>query len=394
MMVPGGRFRESYYWDSWWIVRGLLVCDMNITAQNVINNLLDDVNSFGFVPNGGRIYYLDRSQPPLLSDMVVSYTDYMLAQGDYSPQLFSYLTNAFETLRTEYAFWMSAEHGHVVDMPLPSSGAAQFQLNRYYSNYTTPRPESYLADYDNAHASGDSLAEYYMQVRAGAETGWDFSSRWIRESPQGVYNITNIHTNEVIPIDLNSIMYKFEMNMAYIANLLSTNAAGNTTAVSYYGGLSVDFTSAASARFLAINEYLWDGAGKHWRDYNLTSETWTHYTADDATNAYLRATGAHSEAHADATAAVSNYSTVAYWVPMWAGILPSDGSTAADLVASIKRSGVIQAGGVLTTTINTGLQWDAPDAWAPEVMFTIEGLQALNTQDSLSLAVRTVVIPL
>ncbi len=68
MIVPGGRFRESYYWDSWWIVRGLLVCDMHATALNVINNLLDDIDNFGFVPNGGRIYYLDRSQPPVLSE--------------------------------------------------------------------------------------------------------------------------------------------------------------------------------------------------------------------------------------------------------------------------------------------------------------------------------------
>jgi alpha,alpha-trehalase len=393
MMVPGGRFRESYYWDSWWIVRGLLVCDMNVTAQNVINNLLDDVGNFGFVPNGGRIYYLDRSQPPLLSDMIVSYTNYMFAQGIYSQAMYTYLTDAFETLLVEYSFWMSAEHGHIVDMPPPSSGSAEYRLNRYYSNYTTPRPESYLEDYDNAHASQDTLEDYYHQVRAGAETGWDFSSRWIRESPAGVYNITNIHTNEVVPIDLNSILYKFETNMVYIANLLSAHAVGDDTTVGYYNDLSTDFTSAASVRLQAINEYLWDGAGKHWRDYNLTSGMWTHYTAGDATNAYLRNSDAHSDAHSDAPAAalsassISNYSTVAYWVPLWAGILPSDGTTADDLVASLQRSGILQAAGVLTTTIDTGLQWDAPDSWAPEVMFTIEGLQVLNTQNSLNLAV-------
>jgi alpha,alpha-trehalase len=61
MVVPGGRFRESYYWDSYWIVRGLLLSDMHETAKFVILNFIEDINNFGFVPNGARIYYLDRS---------------------------------------------------------------------------------------------------------------------------------------------------------------------------------------------------------------------------------------------------------------------------------------------------------------------------------------------
>jgi len=72
VVIPGGRFRESYYWDSYWIVLGLLACDMKETARGLVQNLLDDVANFGFVPNGGRIYYLNRSQPPLLSEMVVT----------------------------------------------------------------------------------------------------------------------------------------------------------------------------------------------------------------------------------------------------------------------------------------------------------------------------------
>jgi len=72
VVIPGGRFRESYYWDSYWIVLGLLACDMKDTARGLVQNLLDDVANFGFVPNGGRIYYLNRSQPPLLSEMVLA----------------------------------------------------------------------------------------------------------------------------------------------------------------------------------------------------------------------------------------------------------------------------------------------------------------------------------
>ena len=86
-VVPGGRFRESYYWDSYWIVLGLLACDMTSTAKGLVQNLLDDVSIYGFVPNGGRIYYLNRSQPPLLSDMVVALleADPSIRAGWYQP---------------------------------------------------------------------------------------------------------------------------------------------------------------------------------------------------------------------------------------------------------------------------------------------------------------------
>lgn len=97
-IVPGGRFKgrylvkssvlllpngyriyaffslflsiEFYYWDSYWVVKGLLLCGMKQTSKGMINNFLSMVDRYGFVPNGGRIYYLMRSQPPLLIPMV------------------------------------------------------------------------------------------------------------------------------------------------------------------------------------------------------------------------------------------------------------------------------------------------------------------------------------
>ena len=418
MIVPGGRFRESYYWDSWWIVRGLLVCDMNSTALNVINNLLDDVNTFGFVPNGGRIYYLDRSQPPLLSEMVVSYKDYMIEKYGETDSIKTFLTNAYATLLLEYSFWMNESLGHCVTMPTTSTGTSTpptYKLNRYYSNYTTPRPESYLQDYDNAHASTQSLAAYYQQVRAGAETGWDFSSRWIStssgsSSSGGSYNITNIHTNEVVPIDLNSIMYRFELNLASLATILAsweqedsttttaaatagTATTASTSTADSYITQAETFSQAATNRSAAINSYLWDAGGKHWRDYNLTSLQWTHNSEtlqQVSAQTHHSSRGLRTTTSTGTTSTVLDtvsYASVAYWVPMWAGLLPSDGSSADDIVASLQTSGILQPGGVLTSTVNTGQQWDAPNAWPPEVLLTIEGLQKLNTPNSNSLAV-------
>lgn len=71
--IPGGRFRELYYWDTYWIVNGLMLCDMKATARGVIDNIISLVNQFGFMPNGGRSYYLNRSQPPMLILMALSY---------------------------------------------------------------------------------------------------------------------------------------------------------------------------------------------------------------------------------------------------------------------------------------------------------------------------------
>jgi alpha,alpha-trehalase len=152
MIVPGGRFRESYYWDSWWIIRGLLVCDMPTTAKNVLRNLLDDVMNFGFVPNGGRIYYLDRSQPPLLAEMAVSIIEFY---GWSSEEGHSLLTEVYPILQQEYAWWMNPASGHVKNISLPTEesvegGRRTVLLNHYFSNETTPRPESYLQDLETA----------------------------------------------------------------------------------------------------------------------------------------------------------------------------------------------------------------------------------------------------
>jgi alpha,alpha-trehalase len=276
MIVPGGRFRESYYWDSWWIVRGLLVCEMPLTAKYVILNLLDDIDNFGFVPNGGRIYYLDRSQPPLLSEMVVSWLDYV---GWSSPNATDFLAIAFPVLQKEYNWWMSEENDHFLELSDPLSPATLYPFNVYHSNETTPRPESYLADLETAEVDIDSLewetisssqAELYRNIRTGAETGWDFSSRWFQpillssstttvstststssSSSSSIpdvyqYNLSTIDTTHIIPVDLNSFMYRFELNLANIAHQIEDET------------LADSYQSAASLRREGINRILWN----------------------------------------------------------------------------------------------------------------------------------------
>lgn len=187
MMVPGGRFRESYYWDSWWILKGLLVCNMSKTAMNIVNILLDEIEFYGFVPNGARIYYTDRSQPPVISEMI---RDMCLYYGWQSEESLSLLQDTFHWLEVEYDWWMNPANLHLVQLTktYSSNGVDStmlFKLNQYHSNGTTPRPESYLED---TLAGNGSI--FWNNVRSGAETGWDFSSRWIGAPHTNMSDIT------------------------------------------------------------------------------------------------------------------------------------------------------------------------------------------------------------
>lgn len=355
LIVPGGRFRESYYWDSYWIVQGLLVSNMKHTARGIVNNLLEYVAEFGFVPNGGRIYYLTRSQPPMLSDMVK-----LVAQVGHNATLVEfdalYLNDTVPILETEYRFWMQlGPGGHAVEFIRPSVDGEQnvsYLLNRYTSSANHPRPESYREDVDVAaefYGSGDfNVAEteskkdmYYNDIIAAAESGWDFSSRWLGDK----LDMKTMLTSCIIPVDLNAIMYRMEKNLEIFHEYL-----GNTERAQY-------FRHAAHQRILAMNEVLWSDEHNTWKDFNL--ETLEH----------------------------SKIVTVSDYTPLWAKAFEqSDTDRLHKVVKSLQDSGLLQVGGIQTTNMYTGQQWDAPNAWPPEQDIVIEGLLAVNTKESHKLA--------
>lgn len=193
-VIPGGRFREFYYWDSYWILRGLILSEMHETCRNMIENYLYLVDNFGFIPNGGRIYYTDRSQPPLLCKML---EDYIKATHDIE-----FLFAAVPTLEKEYFFWVNER------MITVEKGSKKYKMFHYGSDSHTPRPESYREDYDWAQVlPKGKKAKFYNEVRAAAESGIDFSGRWWVPSWQSDPPFTDIHTTYIIPVDLNSYMH-------------------------------------------------------------------------------------------------------------------------------------------------------------------------------------------
>ena len=168
-IVPGGRFREIYYWDSYFTLLGLRASGRTDLMQHMVDNFAHLIQHIGHVPNGNRAYYLSRSQPPFFALMVE-----LLAaeQGE------AVWAKYFPHLQREHEFWMNGhdrltphapQHRRIVLLP---DGSV---LNRYWDDYDTPRPESYREDVELAHESGRPAAEVYRHIRAAAESGWGYS---------------------------------------------------------------------------------------------------------------------------------------------------------------------------------------------------------------------------
>lgn len=133
-IVPGGRFSETYYWDSYFTMLGLAESGREDLLKCMADNFARMIENYGHIPNGNRTYYLSRSQPPVFALMVE------LFEEDGVRGARRYLDH----LKMEYAFWMDGAESlipnqayrHVVRMPDGSL------LNRYWDDRDTPRDES------------------------------------------------------------------------------------------------------------------------------------------------------------------------------------------------------------------------------------------------------------
>jgi alpha,alpha-trehalase len=199
-VVPGGRFREVYYWDSYFTMVGLVESGRRDLVRSMLDNFAHLIRTVGHIPNGNRTYYLSRSQPPYFAAMVGLY-----ARAADSVQALRYL----DALEAEHTFWMTGATGlrpgeafrRVVRLP---SGAV---LNRYWDDRPEPRPEAYKPDFEIARSVRDADRErFYRNTKATAESGWDFSSRWMRDSS----DLRTLETIDLVPVDLNSLLYHAE----------------------------------------------------------------------------------------------------------------------------------------------------------------------------------------
>jgi alpha,alpha-trehalase len=366
-VVPGGRFNEMFGWDSYFIILGLLRDGRVDLARGMVENFFYEIENYGAVLNANRTYFLTRSQPPLLSSMIRAVFDAEVAQ-DPSPANFrkqrEWLARAYPYARRDHDFWLSSIHR-----------AGQTGLARYFDIGEGPVPDiadhssyyidviDWLVDHPDVHTSyliaapehpspaqqavlsrtscdpahsvvcglawahGYRLTrDFYKGDRSVRESGFDISFRF------GPFSGS---THHYAAVGLNSLLYKYETDLASFATLLHETESAK------------QWRKQAEARRVAINKYLWNPGKGMFFDYDFTTGKQSTYV----------------------------YATIFY--PLWTGLATKE---QAALVAS--HLGLLnRPGGLASSTYASGLQWDLPFGWAPLNWFAADGLRKYDYND-------------
>ena len=317
-LVPGGRFREVYYWDSYFTMLGLAEAHKTQLLRDITDNFAYLIGRFGFVPNGNRSYYLTRSQPPFFAGMVQ-----LLARDRGNAELLRYRP----ALEAEYRYWMrgstALKPGTAAQRTVRLPNGAL--LNRYWDDSTLPREESFVEDVAAAKKSKQPPAQFYRHVRAAAASGWDFSSRWFGAAG----GLGSIQTTDLVPVDLNCLLYQLEMTLAEAAGV-----AGQATPAR-------DYAARAAHRKAALLALSWDTKTGWFQDYNWRTR------------------------RRSAVRSLAGVFPLAYGL--------ASPAQAARVGAGLQAN-FLKPGGLVTTLSQTGQQWDAPNGWAPLQYLAIEGL--------------------
>ncbi|MGF6981504.1 alpha,alpha-trehalase [Paraburkholderia atlantica] len=319
-IVPGDRFDEIYYWDSYFILLGLDASGQHALVADELNNFSTLIDRYGHIPNGNRTYYLSRSQPPFFAQMVQ-----LVARKEGDQVYARYLPE----LRREYAYWMAGS-----DRLSPGNAARHLVrladgtlLNRYWDERAAPRDESYREDVMTAQQMPQRDAQdLWRNLRAGGETGWDFSSRWFADGR----TLATIDVTSLVPVDLNCLMVELERTLAKAYRV--TGDAGHAE----------NLELRARVRADAIRRMLWDPQLHAFADYDFVHRTLTHRL------------------------------TAATVYPLYTGVATRN--DAREVAQTIRRD-LLRPGGLATTEANTGQQWDEPNGWAPLQYLAVIGLR-------------------
>ena len=347
-VVPGGRFNEMYGWDSYFIVRGLLEDGRRDLARGMVENFFYEIENYGAVLNANRTYYLTRSQPPFLTSMVMAQYAADKAAGRQDRK---WLARAFQYSKRDYALWtrepkLAGETGlsryfdlgegpvpEIADHPEYYADVADWLVRhpQVHTGYLALMPLSGIGPELRVPLCGEKpcaesrvvrfTADYYKGDRAMRESGFDISFRF------GAFGGS---THHYVPVCLNSLLYKTEVDLAEMAQLLG------------YSDQARRWRVQARYRKKLVNRYFWNRKKGMFFDYDL--ETGRQSTYDYATTFY----------------------------PLWAGL-----ATPKQAKAVVRNLAVFdQPGGVAMSSQVTGVQWDKPYGWAPVEMIAVEGMRS------------------
>ncbi len=342
--VPGPGFREVQYGQSYFLMLGLRASGQYSLMEQMLNNFDALIRQYGHVPQGNRSYYLSRSHPPFFCLMVE-----LLAEVK-GPALYR---RYLPSMEREYAYWMEGAEalpaGEAVHRVVRLPGGEL--LNRYWDERDSPRPEQFRPDTETAEAAAQELAmrirvaspeklkaildrqraETCRELRAADCSGWALSSRWLPDTAR----LSSIRVSEIIPVDLNSLLYSMEQIIARAATL---SAQTRKAAL---------FRKRAAARKAALQRYCWSDAQQFFMDYRWTSGTPT---------GVLTAAG------------------------MYPLMLQVASTGQAARAAATLQQQLLTAGGILTSNQPSGLPWDAPWGWAPLQWVAVSALDRYGHQ--------------
>ena len=327
-VVPGGRFNEMYGWDSYFIQVGLLRDGEVTLAKNMADNFIYEIRNYGKILNANRTYYLTRSQPPFLTQMLLGVFERTKDRG--------WLREALPAVEAYYRYWTTEPHL-----------VAETGLSRYYDLGDGPAPEvvaserdaqgrthyERIKEYFRSHEVNDyDISQYYDRKtdqltplfykgdRSMRESGFDPSNRF------GPFSVDIIHYN---PVCLNSLLYLMEMQTAEIMGILGLEKDVDT------------WRRRAIARAERVNRLMWDAGDALYYDYDFTRKRRRRYPF------------------------------VTTFYPLWAGIATRE--QAARVAANLSK--FEQPGGLQTSTVSSGNQWDAPFGWSPLQLIAVRGLR-------------------
>jgi len=288
-IVPGGRFRECFYWDSYFSALGLVQSGKIDLVKDMVENFAFLIDTYGFIPNGNRIYFTSRSHPPYFSHLLT-----LLCENGEKEFALRY----FPHLEREYLYWMNHS---------PSRG-----LNHYFDQLNIPRPEAYKREITLSKYADNP--QFFRNLRASCASGWDFSSRFLKNPKR----FETIYTLDILPIDLNSLLYHMEVTLTPLSN---------------------HYKEAAIKRKHTIQTLFWKD--NFFFDYHLPSQKCTSII------------------------------TLAAATPLFVKACTQE---QADLVAMKLEKELLLDGGFVTSLSEGIHQWDMPNGWAPLQWITIQGL--------------------
>jgi len=336
-VVPGGRFKEMYGWDSYFIQLGLLKDGHLQRAKDMIDNHLYEINHYGTIFNANRSYFMDRSQPPFVTQMVLNIYN---KTGDKA-----WLQQSLPAIEKHYAYWNSG--GHLIDKG-PAAG-----LSRYYSYGEGPALEVQQGEVENGKSHYEKIADYYQTHQVPDYDVKDYydsktkqltplfykADRTMRESgfdPSNRFGPFNIDVLNYAPVCLNSLLFKMEKDMSHIYNVLDKPEQADA------------MNKLAELRKQRMNNVLWDDKTGTYLDYNTKTNQRRFYP----------------------------YATM--FMPLWVGAASPEQAKKV-----IQKLPFLEApGGLMTSAFHSGNQWDAPFMWAPLQYFAVGGLQNYGETDA------------